>query len=346
MALPKKGSRSITVEGRRYRWQGNLPDYSTAGHIVVEDWETPGQRLRIHFDPWQLTGERAAYVSKAIVRQVIFAGLSRGWRPAAPGPDLQLEREALYPPYDPFFFTGEPERHEQLRTLVLAEPDRIEPRMVYADWLIERGDPRGEFIALQCIDGRTSEQETRLAALQKKHWKYWAAPARPVAERWVFEKGFIDRLEMRGAPQRDSWQELHRWEPVTCFAVFVYSENRLDWLLQGTTREVRLLYLPGPSALDSFLWSPHCNKLRSLHVHSSELGDAWAGRLAEESGLAALTSLSLEGGTITDDGVRALLDSPHLAACDTVALPRADLSGRTLERLRQRGWPVPAGILM
>jgi uncharacterized protein (TIGR02996 family) len=33
---------------------------------------------------------------------------------------------------------------------IIAEPDDDVPRLVYADWLDERGDPRGEFIRVQC----------------------------------------------------------------------------------------------------------------------------------------------------------------------------------------------------
>src|SRR5262249_51734963 len=33
---------------------------------------------------------------------------------------------------------------------ILAAPEDDTPRLVYADWLEERGDPRGEFIRIQC----------------------------------------------------------------------------------------------------------------------------------------------------------------------------------------------------
>ncbi|MCG8421806.1 MAG: FHA domain-containing protein [Proteobacteria bacterium] len=41
-----------------------------------------------------------------------------------------------------------------LLQMIHDNPDQIEPRLVYADWLRERGDPRGEFIALQCANAR------------------------------------------------------------------------------------------------------------------------------------------------------------------------------------------------
>ena len=42
---------------------------------------------------------------------------------------------------------------EELLAAVFAAPDDDAPRRVYADWLLERGDPRGEFIQLQCARG-------------------------------------------------------------------------------------------------------------------------------------------------------------------------------------------------
>ncbi len=45
--------------------------------------------------------------------------------------------------------SGETELGERLRKAVLADPSNDRPRAVYADWLMEQGDPRGEFIAAQ-----------------------------------------------------------------------------------------------------------------------------------------------------------------------------------------------------
>ena len=43
---------------------------------------------------------------------------------------------------------------DELLEAICAEPDRDEPRIVYADWLEQQGDPRGEFIHAQCTPGR------------------------------------------------------------------------------------------------------------------------------------------------------------------------------------------------
>ena len=44
---------------------------------------------------------------------------------------------------------------------VLAAPDDDAPRLVFADFLTGEGDPRGEFIALQCRLAATPDDEAR-----------------------------------------------------------------------------------------------------------------------------------------------------------------------------------------
>lgn len=59
---------------------------------------------------------------------------------------------------------------------ILADPTADAPRLVYADHLAARGDPRGEFIHLQCALGRTLGDEgllAREAALLEQHGASW-----------------------------------------------------------------------------------------------------------------------------------------------------------------------------
>jgi uncharacterized protein (TIGR02996 family) len=108
---------------------------------------------------------------------------------------LALERQ-LSPPLD-----GGP-LLEELLASVYAEPERDEPRLVYADALMERGDPRGEFIALQI--GRQHDRRARARAkeLLAEHGHRWLGPLRPLLRAdFVFERGFLARcalLSLRG----------------------------------------------------------------------------------------------------------------------------------------------------
>jgi uncharacterized protein (TIGR02996 family) len=46
---------------------------------------------------------------------------------------------------------------------ILANPDDAELRLIYADWLEERGDPRGEFLRLEAATARSIEANDFLA---------------------------------------------------------------------------------------------------------------------------------------------------------------------------------------
>jgi uncharacterized protein (TIGR02996 family) len=51
---------------------------------------------------------------------------------------------------------------------ILAAPDDAAPRLVYADWLEERGDPRGEYLRCQCERAGLPPAHPRNAALRAR----------------------------------------------------------------------------------------------------------------------------------------------------------------------------------
>lgn len=75
---------------------------------------------------------------------------------------------------------------------VYAAPEDVGRRLVYADALQEAGDPRGEFIALQCRrqDGKVSAREK---ALLRNHGRAWLGAHDPAIERHglEFRRGFL-----------------------------------------------------------------------------------------------------------------------------------------------------------
>lgn len=95
MALPKKGTRTITVEGVRYRWlirkQPTYCEGAFATHfsVAVERAEPPGAcalLLGAGFprpDNW--LGEPSISVTPRLVAASIRAALAAGWRPERKG---------------------------------------------------------------------------------------------------------------------------------------------------------------------------------------------------------------------------------------------------------------------
>jgi uncharacterized protein (TIGR02996 family) len=86
----------------------------------------------------------------------------------------------------------------ELLDAICAEPDRDEPRLVYADWLEQHGDPRGELIHASCTRGN-EVRARELLALYGDHWtRELDALAAELSHPPRFERGFIAELYLMG----------------------------------------------------------------------------------------------------------------------------------------------------
>jgi uncharacterized protein (TIGR02996 family) len=56
---------------------------------------------------------------------------------------------------------------------IQASPADNTPRLVYADWLEERGDPRGEFLRIECALVAPSTDEERVTQLRARYLTLW-----------------------------------------------------------------------------------------------------------------------------------------------------------------------------
>ena len=80
----------------------------------------------------------------------------------------------------------------ELVAAIVATPEEDGPRLVYADWLSDRGDPRGELITVQCAlavadrDDRPMHETNRLrdrsSALLDIHRPQWLEPVLDIAD--------------------------------------------------------------------------------------------------------------------------------------------------------------------
>jgi uncharacterized protein (TIGR02996 family) len=92
-------------------------------------------------------------------------------------------------------------RNPDLEAAIAGEPDRLETYLVYADWLQNQGDPRGELIALQQAD--QVEAANRLLETHAAHFygrlantRYLleAYPYQPLGRTTAWKCGFLERL--------------------------------------------------------------------------------------------------------------------------------------------------------
>src|SRR5262249_4000204 len=84
------------------------------------------------------------------------------------------------------------------------------PRLVYADWLEERGDPHGELIRVQCElarrrigDPARRDLEQRERRLLSKHYLAWYGPLKSLREDADPTRGFLPPVKISG------WQALY-----------------------------------------------------------------------------------------------------------------------------------------
>jgi uncharacterized protein (TIGR02996 family) len=87
----------------------------------------------------------------------------------------------------------------KLIAAICAEPDDDEPRLVLADYLTGRGDPRGEYIAYEIAaqSSINTEARARADALLAHHELDWLAPLTVPVASWEFRRGLLDCVWIR-----------------------------------------------------------------------------------------------------------------------------------------------------
>jgi len=190
----------------------------------------------------------------------------------------------------------------------LAErPEDRALRLVFSDWLLEQGDPRGEVIAL-CERGDLSLTERRkVARLTTQHQERWLGPLRALADlhRTRFVDGFLRELvctvlsstrassplelrgeELVGALQREGATRalqrrallLEGFEPAAADAFLLLldgtpasAQRFLPFVGEPRLATVRSLTVPAtqqPSELHAFLAHPVLRGLQRLELGS------------------------------------------------------------------------------
>lgn len=207
---------------------------------------------------------------------------------------------------------------------VLDAPDADEPRLIYADWLDEQGDPRGEFIRAQVALARLPAYDRRRVGLVRteqdllaRHADAWAAPFRGLATGPVFRRGFVEEVKVTAR------QFLARADAL--FAA-------------GPVRHLHLLDLG--SHLSAALLSPNLARLTGLTVFAQHLGLPLARAVADSPHLAGLKVLRLGRNKVGDTGAEQIAHAPQLAKLEELDLTEnelGELGGRALAAARFTG---------
>lgn len=118
---------------------------------------------------------------------------------------------------------------------VWAHPEDDAPRAVYGDWLTERGDPRGELIALQLHPGGGAAALRRERALLKSHAREWLGPLAPAVSKGAlrFERGFVAScaINWRGLLATPGLVAHPAWSTVGEYRLDAWADRQCDaWL--------------------------------------------------------------------------------------------------------------------
>src|SRR5438552_1092015 len=207
--------------------------------------------------------------------------------------------------------------HAAFLRAIRAAPDDDLPRLIFADYLDEQGDPRGEFIRIQIERPRLPRDDPRRAGLKARedellhrHGEEWEGPLAAVVSHAVFRRGFIDDVLVMAEAFLAHARTLFDWAPIRTVK------------LRGTFRYV-----------GAILKRPELAGLSGLGLCFDHLDSRAAALLAACRHLAGLKRLNLNGNPIGDEGVACLGTSTHLTGLEALHLEHCGLGPAAVGRL-------------
>jgi uncharacterized protein (TIGR02996 family) len=186
---------------------------------------------------------------------------------------------------------------------IIENPDDDAPRLIYADWLDEHGDPdQAEFIRIQCALAARRQEEihtapliVREAELRERHAVEWT-PVVPTLTRSLqvsFRRGFVETVSAEARSFVAGADELFRLTPV--------QNVQLYWGADPPHERARFM--------QTIAAIPHLARLRSLDLSDSYIGSDGVQALAVCDYLGKLESLNLSGAHAGERGMRALVEA-------------------------------------
>jgi uncharacterized protein (TIGR02996 family) len=219
---------------------------------------------------------------------------------------------------------------------ILDDPDSDDPRLVFADWLEEHGDPRSEFIRLQCELDRLpadhpdrSEREARCRLLLSMYEARWAGGLRGMVQRWKFHRGFVDWVHMPARMFLTHAEDIFRLAPIRKLSLGDVNPHLEELFASPFLERVVSLQIN-----PEFSW-------RQNDYPSSQLTDEGIAILARSPHLRNLQRLDLAWNRVSERGVHSLANSPHLARLTTLDLTDNDVGPEAIAHLvAARNWKL------
>jgi uncharacterized protein (TIGR02996 family) len=214
---------------------------------------------------------------------------------------------------------------------VLAAPEDDLPRLIYADWLEEHGDPRGEFIRLQVAAHYGDVTAGRAAAaLEREFGREWAGPLASWAYQVGYSRGFAESIVIRGEEFLIRVAKIFRHAPIQRVALIGVRDSLKTILRMPYLAYLRGLHLTGCGIgnreAQKLADCRHLQTLTTLRLANNEIGCAGAAALAASHGLPELRNLDLANNDISDWGARSFANSRTLNHLESLNLSGNSIS--------------------
>lgn len=225
----------------------------------------------------------------------------------------------------------------ELLAAVLADPSDDAPRLVLADWMTERGDPRGELISVQCQLARGAENEDELLererALLTEHGAKWIGAGEQELLQVRFSRGFVESVEVLDAAALPQLEGFFQREPVT---ELIFTSSRLldgarfaqlEWLGRVRALAFRARSPSSPGSLSTeqlglLLGSRHLRGLKRLALSGQRLRAAGLALVSEHAAasLPSLEAFAYEDDVLSPAGIAAHVEQRWLARLTELSL--------------------------
>jgi uncharacterized protein (TIGR02996 family) len=222
-----------------------------------------------------------------------------------------------------------------LRKAVFEDPDSDDARLVYADYLMEQGDPQGEFIRAS-LDEEAAGARKRRKALKRKYEHAWLGKARTYLRSWEFERGFVEHVEADAGAFIKGCAALVAISPSLCVELTKLTSKQIPALAKCPLGKVHSLYLKQFRLTDQdaavLFASKQLAGVRELDLFANRFGPETGRAIAKSPCTALLRTLELANNELGDAGAAAILGAswPELRELDLgqSGITKLELAGR------------------
>ena len=251
--------------------------------------------------------------------------------------------------------------HERAAFLdeILTHPADNMPRLIYADWLEDRGDPQADLIRVQCDKAKhyqgTSEWEScrvREKALLDAHGETWFRSLWRIREESGWPVGpfadFVSHLEFRRGFVREtpitSTDVPADAKPISPLVLKVYFGSQIE--VTQARKLQRLFSLLGeipffslgdrpfaPAAVRALQFLPEANLLCRMDLNEARINVKTLRTLCQTPQAKHLSSLNLRLNRIGNSGVEAIADAVFARKLHSLNLSGCRISSKGFVRI-------------